>query len=54
MNPISTPLAAALILTPVIATSVAVQGLMTLAIPLGTFLAVLAWYVILLRRRYPE
>jgi len=30
------------------------QGLLTLAIPLGGFLAVLAWYILVLRRRHPE
>jgi hypothetical protein len=30
------------------------QGILTLAIPLGGFLAVLAWYILVLRRRHPE
>lgn len=37
-----------------IAISTAAQGILTLVIPLGAFLAVLAWYLLLLRRRHPE
>jgi hypothetical protein len=37
-----------------IAISVAAEGILTWAIPLGVFLAVLAWYLLLLRRRHPE
>ena len=37
-----------------IAISTAAQGILTWAIPLFGFLAVLAWYVLLLRRRHPE
>jgi hypothetical protein len=39
---------------PIIAASVFVQGLLTWALPLAVFLAVLAWYVGRLRRRHPE
>jgi hypothetical protein len=54
MHAISPPLLAALILIPLIATSVVVQGLMTTVIPLAAFLGVLIWYLISLRRRYPD
>ena len=37
-----------------IAISTEAQGILTWAIPLGGFLAVLIWYVLLLRRRHPE
>jgi hypothetical protein len=30
------------------------EGILTWAIPLGGFLAVLAWYLLLVRRRHPE
>ena len=36
------------------AISTEAQGVLTWAIPLGGFLAVLAWCVALLRRRHPE
>jgi hypothetical protein len=36
------------------AISTVAQGILTWAIPLGVFLAVLAWYMLLLRRRHPE
>ena len=36
------------------ATSIVGEGILTWAIPLGVFLAVLAWYMLLLRRRHPE
>ncbi len=39
---------------PVLALSVVGQGILTWAIPLGVFLAVLLWYMLLLRRRHPE
>lgn len=38
----------------IIAITVAGQGVLTWAIPLGVFLAVLAWGMMLLIRRYPE
>ena len=38
----------------VIAASVVGQGILTWAIPLGVFLAVLFWYVLQLIRRHPE
>jgi hypothetical protein len=38
----------------VMAISSEAQGILTWAIPLGGFLAVLAWCVLLLRRRHPE
>jgi hypothetical protein len=40
--------------TPLIATSVFVQGVLTWAFPLVVFLAVLAWYFVLIRRRHPN
>jgi hypothetical protein len=39
---------------PVLALSVVGQGILTWAIPLGVFIAVLLWYMLLLRRRHPE
>lgn len=30
------------------------QGILTLVIPLGVALLVIAWYVLLVRRRHPE
>ena len=36
------------------AVSTVAQGILTWAIPLGVFLAVLLWYLVLLRRRHPE
>jgi hypothetical protein len=38
----------------IIAITVAGQGVLTWAIPLGIFLVVLFWYVIQLARRFPE
>jgi hypothetical protein len=37
-----------------IAISTVAQGILTWAIPLAVFLAVLLWYLLLLRRRHPE
>lgn len=37
-----------------LAISTEAQGILTWAIPLGVFLAVLVWYFLLLRRRHPE
>jgi hypothetical protein len=37
-----------------IAISVAAEGVLTLVIPLGGFLAVLAWHFLAFRRRHPE
>ena len=37
-----------------LAISTEAQGILTLAIPLVGFLAVLAWYILVLRRRHPE
>ncbi len=43
------------VLTPsVLATSPLVEGILTWAIPLAVFLGVLFWYVLLLRRHYPQ
>jgi hypothetical protein len=39
---------------PIAATSPLVQGILSWAIPLAVFLAVLLWYVLLLRRRHPQ
>ena len=37
-----------------IAASTIAQGILTWAIPLGVLLVVLAWYVLLVRRRHPD
>jgi hypothetical protein len=42
------------VLSRLIAVSTVAQGILTWAIPLGVFLAVLLWYLLLLRRRHPE
>jgi hypothetical protein len=42
------------VLPGLIAISTDAQGVLTWAIPLGAFLAVLAWGVLVLRRRHPE
>jgi hypothetical protein len=39
---------------PTVATSIVAEGILTWAIPLGVFLAVLLWYLLLLRARHPE
>jgi hypothetical protein len=39
---------------PILATSIVAQGVLTWALPLFVFLAVLLWYVLLLRSRHPE
>ncbi len=39
---------------PLLALSVVGQGILTWGIPLGIFLAVLLWYMLVLRRRHPE
>jgi hypothetical protein len=39
---------------PLIALSTFGQGVLTWALPLAVFLAILAWYVLLIRRRHPE
>jgi hypothetical protein len=39
---------------PTVATSTFAEGLLTWALPLAVFLAVLLWYVLLLRRRHPK
>lgn len=40
--------------SPTVATSVVAQGVLTWAVPLFVFLAVLFWYLLVLRRRHPE
>ncbi len=40
--------------TTTVAITVAGQGALTWAIPLGIFLAVLFWYMVQLIRRFPE
>lgn len=40
--------------TPIAAASPLVQGILSWAIPLAVFLAVLLWYVLSLRRRHPQ
>jgi hypothetical protein len=42
------------LLTPVVATSVVAQGILTWAIPLAVLIALVIWYLLLLRRRHPE
>jgi hypothetical protein len=42
------------LIPPILSASPAVQGLLTWAIPLVVFLAVLLWYVLALRRHHPE
>ena len=42
------------LLPDLIAISSDAEGILTWAIPLGGFLAVLAWCVVVLRRRHPE
>ena len=42
------------LLTPIVATSVVAEGILTWAVPLAVLIAVLTWYVLLLRRRHPE
>jgi hypothetical protein len=37
-----------------LSTSTVAQGVLTWAIPLAVLIAVLAWYVLLVRRRHPE
>jgi hypothetical protein len=39
---------------PTVATSPLVEGILTWAIPLAVFLAVLFWYLLLLRRHHPQ
>lgn len=38
----------------ILALSTVGQGILSLVIPLGVLLLVLAWYVLLVRRRHPE
>jgi hypothetical protein len=38
----------------IVATSIAAQGIITWAFPLFVFLAVLIWYLLRLRDRFPE
>ena len=42
------------LMRPIVSTSVAVEGILTWAIPLGVLIALVIWYVLLLRRRHPE
>lgn len=42
------------LLTPIVSTSVVAEGILTWALPLAVLIAVLIWYVLLLRRRHPE
>ncbi len=39
---------------PILSLSTVGQGILTLVIPLGTLLLVLAWHVLMVRRRHPE
>jgi hypothetical protein len=38
----------------IIATSTVVQGILTWAMPLGVLIALVIWYLLLVRRRHPE
>jgi hypothetical protein len=38
----------------IVATSVTAEGILTWAMPLGVLIALVIWYVLLLRRRHPE
>jgi hypothetical protein len=42
------------LLTPILFTSVVAEGILTWAIPLAVLIALVVWYVLLLRRRHPE
>jgi hypothetical protein len=42
------------LLTPIVSTSVVAQGILTWAIPLVVLIALLVWYLLLLRSRHPE
>jgi hypothetical protein len=42
------------LMTPIVATSVTAEGILTWAMPLGVLIALVIWYVLLLRRRHPE
>jgi hypothetical protein len=39
---------------PILSLSTIGQGILSLVVPLGVLLLVLAWYVLLVRRRHPE
>jgi hypothetical protein len=39
---------------PILSLSTVGQGILTLVVPLGVLLLVVAWYVLLLRRSHPE
>ena len=41
-------------MTPILSASVAAEGILTWAIPLGVLIALVIWYVLLLRRRHSE
>jgi hypothetical protein len=41
-------------LRPIFSTSVTAEGILTWAIPLGVLIALIIWYVLLVRRRHPE
>jgi hypothetical protein len=42
------------LLTPIVSTSVVAEGILTWAIPLAVLIALVVWYVLLVRRRHPE
>lgn len=42
------------LLRPIISTSVVAEGILTWAIPLAVLIALVIWYVLLVRRRHPE
>ncbi len=42
------------LLTPIVSTSVVTEGILTWAIPLTVLIALVVWYVQLVRRRHPE
>ena len=42
------------LLSPIVSTSVVVEGILTWAMPLAVLIALVIWYVLLVRRRHPE
>jgi hypothetical protein len=39
---------------PILSLSTVGEGILSLVVPLGVLLLVLAWYVLMVRRRHPE
>jgi len=42
------------LLSPIVSTSVVAEGILTWAMPLAVLIALVIWYVLLVRRRHPE